>query len=374
MGRFSTVALLLLAACGDDLRGPDDVGGDDELGFHDQIADGVSNPTQRLVPQVCGVQTWSTNIVSSMNVSVAMRGQTSTVLATPDGGGTIAGFVVDPATHTLTTQKLGINGKFSSVTTSLISSGVAAASVADSTIMVHTLDADLSNQQYIGKVAGRYLAEPALWPAQGDYVMPTAGDDGVWMHWFGSTLTPLGSKQLIQTAPVTSFDATMFGNTMLATWSTSDSCYVVSANVFDHNGTTARLPSACGQPRVAVNNWGIGLAVFDTAEGASMMTLGPSQMGGNIRVLRNGMTSPRAVFDGQSFWISFVDDRNDVVVGLVDETYNVRLMAMNGPQVTSAGYELVMGDGSPWVVSLSGGIYTAYRLCLGVEEASLTTR
>jgi hypothetical protein len=366
MGRFSTVALLLLVACGDNF-GEDGIGGIDPIDV-DGVGTGAgTTASPRLVPQVCGVESWTTNVVSAMNVSVAMSGQTSVMLATPQGGGSIAGFIGDPAAHTLTTTKIDIDGAFSSVTATLVANRVASTAVADATILLHTLDDDLTNPLYIGKVAGRHLAEPALFAAQGDLVMPVAGDDGVWLHWYGHAFDPIGQKQLLATEPVLSFDATMFGNTMLAAWSTTESCYVVSANVFDHAGTTTRLPAACGDPRMAVNNWGIGLAVFDTPEGASMMTLSPSQMGGNARVLRNGMTSPRTVFDGARFWISFLDDRGDVVVALVDDKYDVQMMGLDGPEVTGTGYELVMGDGSPWIVSLAGGVYTAYRLCAVAE-------
>src|SRR5688500_8006262 len=97
MGRFSTVVMLLLAACGDNLDDGDgmDPAQIEELDLIEGRAVGTNTP--RYVPQVCGSQTWTTNISGEpMNLSVAMNGQASVVLGAPQKGGALIGFVVDP--------------------------------------------------------------------------------------------------------------------------------------------------------------------------------------------------------------------------------------------------------------------------------------
>ena len=283
MGRFSTVVLLLLAACGDNL---DDGGGLDPAQVEglDQIEGrGVGTTAPRYVPQVCGSQTWTTNINGEpMNVSVAMNGQASVVLATPEKGGQLTGFVVDPGAHVMTNDKLDIAGTFTSVTATVIGNRVAATSIADSTILLHTLDYDLANAQYVTKLAGRHLAEPALFAAGGEeLVMPVGGDDGVWLHRFADSFEPISETHLLETAPVTALTAAVAGSNMLTAWSTDNDCYVMASNMFTA-GTTARLDMTCGEPRLAVNGGGQGVVVFETSAGANMMTLSPSQFGGNV--------------------------------------------------------------------------------------------
>lgn len=365
MGRFSTVFLLLLAACGDNF---DDDGLDPS--YPEPIDELVTNGTDssssapRLLPQVCGSQTWTTKLTDdAVNVSVAMRGEASVVLAAPRTGGALAGFVVDPATHTVTTHDIAINGSFSSVATTVIANRVAATSVADSTILLHTLDDDLTNPQYVTKVLGRHLAEPALFAAQADeLVMPVGADDGVWLYRFADSFEPMNGTRLIETDPVVALTAAVSSSNMLTAWSTNDSCYMMATNMFSA-GTTAKMDGACSSPRLAVNPKGQGVVVFETDAGANVMTLSPSQFGGNARMLRPGTQAPRTVFDGTHFWISFLDERGDIVVGLVDAAGRLTMMGLGAPRPAAGAYELVIGDGSPWVVSLAGGEFSAYRMC-----------
>jgi hypothetical protein len=43
-------------------------------------------------------------------------------------------------------------------------------------------------------------------------------------------------------------------------------------------------------------------------------------------------------------------------------------MARAGRRPTAGAYDLVMGDGSPWVVALDDtGEFSAYRMCVGVQ-------
>jgi hypothetical protein len=369
MGRFSTVVILLLAACGDNLDGGDELDPTQIEGLDQIEGRGVGTTTQRFVPQVCGSQTWTTNITGeAMNVSVAMNGQASVVLATPRKGGTLVGFVVDPATHVMTDDKLTIGGAFTSVTATVIANRVASTAVADSTILLHTLDLDLTNSQYVTKLAGRQLAEPALYAAGGEeLVMPVGGDDGVWLHRFADSFEPISKTHLLDSAPVTALTAAVTGSNMLTAWSTDSDCYVMASNMFTA-GTTARLDMACGEPRLAVNASGQGVVVFETSAGANMMTVGPSQFGGNVSMLRTGTAAPRTVFDGTSFWVSFLDERGDIIVGMLDGANRLTTMSLAGPRPTAGAYDLVMGDGSPWVVALDDtGEFSAYRMCVGVQ-------
>ncbi len=70
------------------------------------------------------------------------------------------------------------------------------------------------------------------------------------------------------------------------------------------------------------------------------------------------------MYDGERFWISYLDARGDVVVGFLDEHNKPITMSLGAPQPERAGYELVMIDGASTVFSVDDKGYTAYSMCV----------
>ena len=87
MGRFSSVLLLTLAACGDNFV--DQPGDTQPVDETPTLGTSLAGP--RYVPAVCSTQTWSTNIAGTtaprpgMNVSVVARADRAVSMATPKG-------------------------------------------------------------------------------------------------------------------------------------------------------------------------------------------------------------------------------------------------------------------------------------------------
>jgi hypothetical protein len=368
MGRFSSVlVVVLLAACGDNLVGDEGGAGRGPAGEVDPNGNATDVP--RYVPSVCSVQTWATNVTgdAGMNVSVAPNSNGAAVLATPRIGGMLTGFVLDTRMNMISVNKVAIDGAFTQVVASYVGERLVSTAVQDGAVFMHLLDADISNPQLAAKVPGKYIADPALYKTQADLVMPVARDDGLWLHRFGASLEPLESKLVVASSPARSLTAAQLGVAMLTAWSTDTACHIMLTSTFS-KGLTATVPSACADPRISVNQKnGDAVLVFDSSEGVQLMTVQPSQLSSEARLLRPGTAAPRTLFDGTSFWISYLDPRGDILVGFLDGNGQLITMSLAGPKPEAGAYELVMVDGSPWIFSLGTEGYSAYRMCVETQ-------
>jgi hypothetical protein len=359
--------LVLLAACGDNLisdgAGP---------GPADEVSpNGNATNIPRYVPSVCGVQTWQTNIAGdpAMNVSVAEVPGGAAVLATPRSGGKLTGFVLDTRMNMVSADKLPIDGLFTHVTASYVENRMVSTAVQGGSVFLHLLDNDLTNPQYTAKLPGSYVAEPAFFKTQADLVMPVAGDDGLWLYRFDDSFEPTGSVHVVPTKPARSFAAAQLGVALMTAWSTDSECYMMLTSTFS-GGVDTRVPVACHDPRISVNQkTGEGVMVFDSPDGVRMMGIQTTQFGGGARVLRTGTSAARTLFDGTNFWISYLDERGDILVGFLDGNRQLITMSLagEGSKPEAQAYELVMVDNNPWVFSLGTEGYTAHRMCIDTQ-------
>ncbi|HEY5951751.1 MAG TPA: hypothetical protein VIV40_39925, partial [Kofleriaceae bacterium] len=330
---------------------------------------GIQSQIPHYVPAVCGVQTWSTNTTgdAGMSVSVAARPDGATVLAAPSAGGSLTGFVLDTRMNMVSSNKLAIDGSFTQVVASFVGDRLVSTAIDSGAVYLHLLDADLGNPQYTAKIPGTYLADPAFYQTQADLVMPVAGDDGLWLHRFADSFEPLDSKLVVATKPARSMAAAQMGVAMLAAWSTDTECYMMLTSTFSA-GINTRVPVACPDPRLSVNQQtGEAIMVFDSVEGVRMMSIQGTQFGGDARVLRSASTSPRTLFDGNNFWVSYLDTRGDLIVGFLDGKRQLVTMSLAGPKPEEQAYEFVMVDGHPWVFSMGTDGYSAYRMCIDAQ-------
>jgi hypothetical protein len=366
MGRFSSVLVLLLAACGDNLVGD---GGQSPVPIDEVDQSGNATEVPRYVPSVCGVQTWtsSLNADAGMNVSVAPRSDGAVVLATPRSGGSLTGFVLDTRMNVVSANKVAIDGSFTQVVASYVHDRLVSTAIQDGAVFLHLLDNDLSNPQYTAKLSGKYIADPAFYKTQADLVMPIAGDDGLWLHRFNDSFVPTDSKLVIPSQPARSMTAAQMGVAMLTAWSTDSECYMALTSTFSA-GINTRVGVACADPRFAVNSKAASaIMVFESPMGVRMMSVQATQFGGDARVLREATTAPRALFDGTNFWVSYLDERGDIIVGFLDANRQLITMSLAGPKPEVGAYEMVMVDSEPWVFTLGSEGYSAYRMCIDAQ-------
>ena len=363
MGRFSAVLLLLLSACTDHVMVDDNEPATGELMA---VGTAMGQGVPRSVPSVCGVQTWrfQSPIDAGMNMSVAARPHGAVVLATPRSGGLITGFEVNPQMDMVTLDKVASDVAPTRVVASSVGRHLVSAAVQDDSVHVHLLDDGLANAKPVAKLLGSAVAEPAFYVLDGGLVMPTVSDDGVWLHQLSHSFEPLASTHVATTQPAHSLAAAQMGSSLFTAWSTDDACHLMLSSGVSAAIDT-RVRASCHEPRISVNpSTSEGVMVFDSAEGVRLMNVSATQLPGDSSVVCPETHAPRTMFDGTNFWVSYLNARGDVVVGILGANGKVVTIALHDARPEPGAYELAMVGGSPWVVSLGSEGYTAHRMCI----------
>lgn len=362
MGRFCAF-LAVLAACGDNLPGPTApppparaAGGGSEV-----------LPPPRFVPVICGEATWPSTAGTSVaqDVAVAANVAGAAVLATPSTGGQLTGFTVDANMQIVTNQtKVPILTPFSMVGVSRIDNRTVATAGDGSEVLVMLLDDALQNPVTIGKLPGAMIAPQGMLTADGGRVVPIGGASGVYAAQFDNAWQPAGQMALDGSVPTQGFTAVQLGAALLVAWSTNDSCY--TATVYTNvSALVTHTTYACPHPRIALGEAGTAAVVFEAPDGVRFASLAHGQLGGSVP-LRAGASAPRVTFDGTRSWVSYIDERGDIVVGFFEAGQLVSA-AISGTEPMPAGYEIVMMAGAPWVMSLDASGYTAHQLCVSSQ-------
>jgi len=360
MGRFLALVSVLVA-CGDNLTVED---------VQDPDFDGPAKPgiEARYVPAVCGVRTWDASFAADVSVSVAPGTEGASMVALSSG--TLYGFVIDPRMDIASSTKIDLGATYSSVTASFVGGRVATTSIDTSTVYVHQLDDALANPQYITSLPGTHLAKPAFYAVGNEFVMPVVTDEGLWLHRFYDSLEPIDFARVMPVAkPPRALSATEMAGKLLTAFSTDGDCYLALTDATGA-GPTKQIASACENPRLAAHG-DLGIMLFDSVDGVRLMRLDGAQFGGDALVVRSPTHTPRIVFDGTRFWVSYIDVRGQVVVGFLDENLHPNTLALPDPSPATDGYELVMIDGAPWVITLTTNGYAAHQMC-AVPDGSST--
>lgn len=362
MGRFASLVLVLTAACGDNSIVDEPTGGDDGL---DPSGDLVE-VAPRLVPSVCGANEWTTKVTNAkVDLSVAVRPAGAAIVSLPVGGGDATGMIVDTRMRIVQDNTLTM-GTFEKLNVTYTANRFVSTGIVNDTLSLHLLQDDLSSPELVTKVPATAVAKQAFFDLQDDVVMPVGGYDGLTLYRFADSLEPIDSLHVATSKPVRSLTATQFGVATLAAWSTDGDCYMMQMAGFAP-GPMAHQPTACHDPRVAVDSsTGRGMMVFSTQEGVRLMWTQGTMMGGDATLLRDGTQAPRAMFDGKNFWVSYLDARGDVIVGVMDSRNHLTTMSLGGPRPTEGAYELTMLEGAPWIFAVDEAGYSGHRLC--VEE------
>jgi hypothetical protein len=370
MGRFYAI-VFLLAACGDNEPGPVTVDNSQQPAG----AGGALQTPTREVPQVCAELQWTSTGVATTDVhlSISARQGDFAILGVPTAGGELDGFRIDAASKadsTITTVPIGTGG-FTSVGLSRVDGRLVTAAGDGNAVHVALLDDDLSNPVEVAKLPGTAAMSQAMLLADGTRMVPIAGDTGVTLVSFDSSWQPVSSIPLATTSAPTSYAAAQLGGAMLVGWSTIDSCYlatVYTGNAFGPNDVTS-LSQPCASPRIATTLIdGTDSFVFEAPDGVRLMHVSQLKKGGSSQLLRANATSPRVLFDGTHTWVSYLDERGEIVVGfLTNEADPIISTAVSGIQPQHDGYDLAMFDGTPWVFALDGNGYTAHRLCVAEQ-------
>ncbi|CAN5222742.1 hypothetical protein BH11MYX1_BH11MYX1_26230 [soil metagenome] len=367
MGRLSAF-LFLIAACGDNMAGleaPDPLHAAlDPSGLL------TEQPTARLTPTVCGVAEWSVPAGAdrSLDMSVASAHGIASIVAVPQAGGAMTGFSFDSRMDVVTdplATKLPIDGTLSKVSASMVDDRLLTATADGNAVRVHLFDEFLQNPQQLAKLDATTFSKPAFMTANSTPVIVTGGVNGLSMTSFSANFEIGETKLIAPSAPVTALATAQYGGAVLAAWSTSSNdCYVADVASFV-SGSASHTNMPCAHPRLAgdiANN--AASLVFEQDGTLRLMHISHLQMGGVSSLLRPDAHSPRIVFDGARYWVSYIDARGGIVVGFLDHGSHFTSMALIGPAPADEAYELALVEGRVTVVALDvQGNYTAHQMC-----------
>lgn len=359
MGRFSCLVVVLASACAVDpsVGVPDGTDGTGLPAGADTI--GVAT---RLVPSVCSVSEWPAKVTDTkMDISVAGRLDGAAITTMPITGGTATGFVVNDRMRIVHDQTLATG--FDKVSVSYAANRFAQTAIAGDKLSLSLMTDDLSDSQLVTTVAGNVVAKPAIYATDGGLVMPVGGLDGLTLYRLADSFEPIDSRLVVASNPVVSLTAARSGAATLAAWSTKDQCYMMQlAGLESGPMTSKRMP--CDNPRLALDSQTHnGIMVADSPEGVRLtITQGAVMYGAEL--IHENTYAPRALFDGKHFWVSWINDRGDIIVGVLDENHKITSMMVSGPKPFAQSYELAMVEGAPWVFALDADGYTGHRMCV----------
>jgi hypothetical protein len=365
MGRFSAIVLLLAAACGDNLSQPGS--GHPPPGGTTPQPTGDGVPTAFYAPQVCGDLSWTINSRNTaIDISVVPRASGAQVLSVPLAGGSLTGYSLTKAMDMQTVgAQLSISDTFTTVSASEVNGQLTSTALDASSIRVHVIADDLSSAQQVAKLLPGYISNPAFQTADGVSFVPVADDQGLRIERFNGAWTN-STMRVATTEPATGLAAAQMDYSTVAAWSTKANCYMMSLFT-PAPGPLVTMPEACTDPHLAIDSTSQhGQLVFQGPDGIRMLSTQHTSFDGISQLIGRDGTAPRVVWDGQRFWISYLDLRGDIVVGFLDggDSGHYVSTGVFGPRPGASAYDLVMIAGQVWAVSFDASGYMAHRICV----------
>jgi len=367
MRRFLTISLLVMGGCGDNL------GGGGETGDHDTNSAGIDNSgavENKLIPQVCAAHSWPS--VFAQDKDLALRAvptqEGAAVFAVAKGGGPLYGFAVD-ARGLIIGDAAGtkiVEGNFTAMSATQIDGRLIVALRDDKDIRVEMLGDDLAASQHLTTLSGPLLGDTLMMYARGNYVAATGGVGGIAVNTFDAGFSDMGAK-IIDASEPSWMSTTRYGNDAMVAWSTPDECHLARVTANTHS--VQSFP--CRNSRIATAPaYKGGQMVFEQDGGihrTAIMVGAHNELANNTQLVPHG-SSPRIVYDGKRYWVSFLSVHGDIVLGYLDENGTLVSMAIEGTRPMDAAYDLAVIDGSVWVYSFDGdNRYSANKMCLTRE-------
>jgi hypothetical protein len=361
--RKLAVVLFCAAACGD--NSIVDPGQDEAPGDEGPNWEGV---TPHLAPELCAARAWPSVKFDKTDVDLS-------VVETPGGvtmftvdraGGELRGFVANQFGE-LATKNTGTTmrpEKITAVSAAYLDDRLVLASVADGgNVFVDFVREDLGQIVNLSTAHGTMLADVPIAKVRDERLALVAdANDGVTGIRFDDKWRTAGT-QLLSTKSPRSITATRYRDDTIVAWSTDSTCHLTRVAA---DRTSARN-FACVGARLAIDTAKrTGLMVYATGDDVMISDIrigGESELANTRRLVEKG-SAPKIVFDGERYWVSYINARNDVVVGYLDTKGSLVSMAVEGTRPTANAYELSVIDGELWMYAVDEAGLGAQRFCL----------
>jgi hypothetical protein len=355
------IVMLFCGACGDNLlvgeeQGPPEINGE----FEAEVS---------FSPDVCSARSWSTVPFADHDVdlSVTPTATGAAIFAVERAGGPLRGFTID-GRGDIDTKVEGTTIRddqpFTAVSAAFIDERlVTVAQGMQRNIEIDMIRPDLGAHVTLASAPGLFAGDAAVSRTRGDRFV-AIGDTASLTGLRFDTAWQLSASQSLDATSVKSMSSARYFDDTIVAWSSGDTCTLDRVAA----GRISERDFQCLNPRLAVNEQTRrGYMVFEDSSDNVMLSEirinGESELA-NVRLLAPHARGPKIVFDGVRFWVSYLDQRNDVVVGYIDDKGTLISMALEGTQPLRSAYELAVTAGSVWVFSVDDAGIGAQRMCL----------
>lgn len=362
---FLAISLAVITGCGDNLGTGEE---DGPAAPGDLYPGNDDGEVAKLRPEVCAVRAWDTvwPDAKDLDLAVVQMPQGAAVLSVPRQGGVLRGFVVDahgPIVGPPEGTKIRTDGAWTGVSAARVDGRLVVGLTDGTKTSIDVVRDDLGEHHELAVVAGGLIGEAPLLPARGARVSPIGGAFGVAANLFDPSGAQIDTQLVRSTAP-TSLTTAAYGDDAVVAWSTETECHLERLAA----GTHSMQPFACNNGRVAMDVASrAGVLVYEDRGGIDLSDLrinSHGEIANQIRIIPEG-TSPRVVFDGERYWVSYLDLRGDIVVGFLEDDHAFVSMAIELQRPEHDAYDLAILDGEVWVYSLDRETgYGAHKLCL----------
>lgn len=365
MGRFCA-AVLFLAACGDNFGASSDDGlVRTSAGGH--ITPITETDPPAAVPAVCGSSSFSVPVTNPKEATVAIGAIHGISNAFTVEGATpgVTALAFDTNLKLLASRHV-LDKQFISVKGSAIDDHSFAVGFDGGAIAVEMFDQPLENPRLLA--AATATAQGQVMQLGTNRVVAYGTDKGLAVMPFTSDWQPKPEIVVGPSSTISELSLAQNGpGEILAAWMTTDKqCYVQRIDKLQL-GTPVVSAQACEHVQVAGNYLGQGRVIFTTPEHELRMMPVTSQMDSGSILLRTDVYAPKVSFDGARYWIAYTNQRQQVIVGFLEDKSSFVTMALPDLLIdATSSFDMTVIDAAvPYVVSVDPvNGYQANKLCL----------
>lgn len=363
-----SLALALVAGCGDNLTLGDDPGD------HDFGGGALDDPTTiaKLVPEICAARAWPDIIMESKDADVRAipMEQGVAVLHVDRNGGPLRGFLADTRGLVIGDRQgvKVLDGRFTGVSATQVDGRLIAAVVEGMNVRVNVLRDDLGDFRLLETISGNAIGDTTIMHARGNRVTAVGGVTGIVSSSYDQAWAPMGTEVIARSVPDSNMTSAAYGNDAMVAWSSGGECHLQRVASGFHSSQNAPCPNA----RLATDYYSRGgQLVYEGGDGLLRADIRVSSHNeiANENILVPHGKAPRIAFDGVYYWVSYLNFHGDVVVGYLEEDGSLLSMALEGVRPADGAYDLAVIDGSVWVYTADTAGFSANRICL-VREGS----
>ncbi|MDX2092455.1 MAG: hypothetical protein SFX73_31620 [Kofleriaceae bacterium] len=364
MRPFLAISLVVMTGCGDNLGEGDDFGTNSDI--EAPVED--NGVLAKLVPEVCAASTWDSVVPTAKDVDLAVvqMQQGAAILTVPKQGGYLQGFLADARGLIIGDAigtKIRTDGTWTGVSASVVDSRLIVGLTANDKTSINIVRGDLKDYRELAVVDGSVIGDAPILYSRGQRVTATGGPTGLVTSTFDEAWAPIGSEVVQRSVPMSMTSAAYGGDAAVA-WSTDSECHLQRLAASSHS----MQPFPCKNPRLAMNfAERAGELVYETGEGITISDILVNSHGeiANQILLTNNGKAPRIVFDGERYWVSYLNNHGDIVVGYLDEDHTLVAAQLEWTRPENGAYDLAVINGGVWVYSVDRNTgFGAHKLCL----------